>query len=218
MKITFDGSLPVSEGDEIEIQWGLDDRGSGRIRATRIRNRTKGADAFTMTEAITTYEEPKPYDPPIVGYAKNVVTDRSQVTFVLEEKSSPLLADAIRGLEKFIDRTLYERLRFKDHRGVLTDALALLEERMRERSGADPNASGTDLVDYALDVETGKLIPGETEDEREALYLLFRGATELMREHAAHHLPGEPANVETLEVICLVDFLLRKIDGARPRS
>jgi uncharacterized protein (TIGR02391 family) len=89
---------------------------------------------------------------------------------------------------------------------------------IRAKIGVDPSYSGKTLIDYAFNPNTGKLMLGKTKSEREALYLIFRGALGFLRNPPSHHITEDESNIETLEIICMVDLLLRIVDKSKLRT
>jgi hypothetical protein len=78
--------------------------------------------------------------------------------------------------QRRLNLSSYERCKDKDYQDVVTNAFAVLEDRIRAKIGIDPSYSGKKLVDYAFAAKTGKFTLGETGSEQESLYFLFRGA------------------------------------------
>jgi len=219
MKVTWSGkpSPQIFAGDEIEILRGFGKRESGQIQATRIRNRTRGTFFRSDVEGILQTRSPHDFTPPIHGYAKNIEMRGSGVLFELEELAPPIVSGILRECAKFIHPKLYERSKDKDYHDVVTNAFPILEDRVRAKIGVDPSYSGQGLIDHAFNANTGKLILGETPSERKALHLLFKGALGFLRNPPSHRLTEGESNIETFEIICMVDLLLRIVDKAKLR-
>jgi uncharacterized protein (TIGR02391 family) len=219
MKITWsDGNLQIATGDEIEILRGKGKPESGEVFATKIYNITKGVVFESSREHILDIREPRDFEPPIHGYAKNIETYERSTIFYLEEKAPPIVSDILRECKKFLNTKLYERCKDKDYHDVITNAFPILEDRIREKIGADPSYSGRKLIDHAFNPKTGKLTLGETENEKQSFYFIFRGVIGFLRNPVAHRLTEEENNIETFEIICMVDLLLRMIEKAKLRS
>ena len=220
MKVMWDGAdLQISEGDEIEILRGIKYDGGYDfdIRATTVRNKTRGVTFRSQIEGVMMSKMPSDLEPPLEGYAKNVEI-RTNTYFLLVEKAPPIVSGILRECAKFIDPKLYERCKDKDYHDVVTNAFPILEDRIRAKIGVDPSYSGQGLIDHAFNANTGKLILGETLSERKALHLLFKGALGFLRNPPSHRLTEDESNIETFEIICMVDLLLRIVDKARLRS
>ena len=80
-----DDNLQVFQGDEIEILRGVGDPKDGQIKATAIRNKTKGKFAHRV-QGFTGTKKSQNYVPPLHGYVKNIVVSVGLIKFDLEEK------------------------------------------------------------------------------------------------------------------------------------
>ena len=219
MKVEWsNGNLQVFSGDEIEILRGFGNRESGQIQATRIRNKTRGTSFRSSIEGVFSTRSPHDFTPPIVGYAKNIEMRRGAVTFILEEKVPPIVSGILRECEKFIDSKLYDRCKDKDYHDVVTNAFPILEDRIREKIGADPSFSGQRLIDHAFSPKIGRLILGKIPGEQQAVHLLFKGANGFLRNPPSHSLTENESNIEAFEIIFMVDLLLRIVDKAKLRT
>jgi len=215
MKVEWSGNnLQINGGDEIVILRGFGDPKSGQVEATRIYNKTRRTVFKSSVEGVLSTRMPHDFTPPILGYAKSVVVSGSHVSFTLEEKAPPIVSGILRECAKFIDPKLYERCKDKDYHDVVTNAFPILEDKIRARLGVDPSYSGQRLIDYAFNPNTGRLILGETQSERQALHLLFKGAIGFLRNPPSHRITEEESNTEAFEIICMIDLLLRIVDKA----
>jgi len=217
MEIWWDGTgLLVFEGDEIEILRGIVENHS--VRASVIRNITKGREFRSYIEHGIMTKMPQDITPPLRGYVSNVRSDVN-ILFDLEEKAPPIIAGILRQCN-FLDRSLYERCKDKDYHDVITNAFPILEDRIRSKVGIDRSYSGKKLIDYAFNTNTGKLILGETSDERQSFYFMFIGANGFLRNPPSHHIDEETSEShnEAFNVICMVDLLLRLVDRAELRE
>lgn len=219
MKVRWsDGNLQVFAGDEIKILRGKGKRESGEVLATKIENITRGTVFTSRVEGVWATEMPHDFVPPIHGYAKTIEARGGTVIFELEERAPPIVSGILRECAKFIDPKLYERCKDKDYHDVATNGFPILEDRIRAKIGVDPSYSGKKLIDYAFNPDTGKLTLGETQSEREAFYFIFRGALGFLRNPPSHRFTDDESNIETFEIICMIDLLLRLVDKARLRS
>jgi uncharacterized protein (TIGR02391 family) len=160
---------------------------------------------------------PQDITPPIHGYAKNIEF-KGNIYFDLVEKAPPVVAGVIRECSKFIDPTLFERCKDKDYHDVVMNAFTVLEDKIRAKIEVDPSYSGAKLIDYAFNPRDGKLTLGKTKSEHESFYFLFRGSLGFLRNPPAHRFEKDESDIEGLEIILMVDFLLRLVDKATLRS
>lgn len=219
MKVTWsENNLQVVAGDEVEVLRGFGERDSAQVEATRVYNKTTGTVFKSSIEGVLSTRMPHDFTPPIHGYAKNVEASGKAISFELEEKAPPTLSRILRECVKFIDPKLYERCKDKDYHDVVTNAFPILEDRIRAKIGVDPSYSGRKLIDYAFNPNTGKLTLGETKSEREAFYFISQGALGFLRNPPSHRLAEDESDIESFEIICMVDLLLRIVDKAKLRS
>lgn len=86
MKVEWpNDNLQVFQGDEIEIMRGVGEPTEGQIKATAIRNKTRGK-FLTTIEGFTGSRKTRNYVPPLHGYVKNVVVGVGTTKFDLEDK------------------------------------------------------------------------------------------------------------------------------------
>lgn len=156
--------------------------------------------------------------PLIIGYVRIIQTHGSNIIFDLEEKGSQTSFDILNSLPEFIDAQLYEQCKGKDYKNATTYAYSTLEKRIHEKTSAETNISGMKLMDFAFDHKKGKLILGEARSERDAIYLLFQGALGLLQNQQSYHPSDDNNNIEKIEVVMMVDLLLRIGDKAKLRS
>lgn len=218
MKVTWSGKPPlqIKRGDKIQILSGFGNPESGQIQATRIRNQTT-SNFFESVYGILTTQKPQDFTPIIVGYAKAIMIDRSGVTFELEEKAPPIVSNILRECEKFLDPKLYEHCKDKGYHDVLMNAFPILEDRIREKIHVDEEYSGQTLMDHAFKPKTGRLILGKTRSEKETLHLLFKGAIGFLRNPTSHSLTEDESDIESFEIMCMIDLLLRFVKEAKLR-
>jgi hypothetical protein len=219
VKIFWDGpGLEVSEGDEVEILSGI--RGEDHVRATVIRNRTRGAVFNTQADRSSMVDVVQDISPPLRGYARNVLAHSQGTFFMLEEKAPPIIPAIFQASSKFLDRRLVERCKDKSYRETLANALSVLEEAIRAMLGVDLSYSGPQLIEFAFHPTNGKLTLGETEGERQSLYLVFKGFASFLgvpQEHGSTEESDE-RSIEAYEVVCMADLLIRTIANAQLRE
>ena len=219
MKVFWDGpGLQVSEGDEVEISRGI--KGEGHVRAHVLLNRTSGATFKREAGGASMAGPPEDLEPPICGYARNVLDHAGGTFFTLEEKPPPIIPGIFRECSRFLDRRLAEHCRDRNYRETAANALSVLEDTIRERLEIDRSYSGSKLIDYAFHPVTGRLILGETEDESQFLYLMFEGLVDFLRSPPEQRSTedSEDRSIEAFEIVCMVDLLIRTIGKAQLRE
>jgi hypothetical protein len=219
MKVFWDGpGLEVSEGDEVEIISGI--RGEDHVRASVIRNRTRGTMFNIQTDLSIFGGTVQSISPPLRGFARSILVHSQGTFFLLEEKAPPIIPAIFQASTKFLDPKLVERCRDKGYNDVLTNALSVLEEAIRARLGVDSSYAGQQLIDYAFHPTGGKLMLGETENERQLLYLVFKGLVNFLGNPQKSSSPEESdeRSIEAYEITCMTDLLMRIIGKAQPRT
>jgi hypothetical protein len=219
VKVFWDGpGLEVSEGDDVEITRGI--KGEGHVRASVLRDRTSGATFRRPADEVSAPSLSEDLNPPICGYARNVLTHTGGTFFTLEEKPPPVIPGVFKECSRFLDRRLVERCKIRSYDEVVANALSVLEDAIRGRLGVDPSYSASKLLDHAFHPVSGRLILGDTEDESQSLYLMFEGLADFLR-NPPEHQPNEESedrNIEAFEVVCMTDLLIRTISKARLRE
>jgi hypothetical protein len=114
-----------------------------------------------------------------------------------------------------LDKELVERCAHKDYHDTLTNALAVLEDRMRSKLNVGREYFGEKLINLAFNPEKGRLALGETSAGKEGTYLLFKGAFSFFRNPPAHTLSLDEGRNAALKVTCLVDLLIKLVAKAR---
>jgi len=219
VKVFWDGpGLEVSEGDDVEITRGI--KGEGHVRASVLRDRTSGATFKRQAGGASMAGTAEDLEPPICGYARNVLDHAGGTFFALEEKPPLIIPGIFKECSRFLDRRLVERCNDREYDEVFANALSVLEETIRAKLGVDLSYSGSKLIDYAFNPVSGRLILGETDDEGQFLYLLFEGLVDFLRSPPEHpsNEESEERSVEAFEVVCMVDLLIRVIGKARLRE
>ena len=120
-------------------------------------------------------------------------------------------------LSEIIDTELTRSCLDKSYEDAITSAFRILEERTRRRINAGPELFALSLIDTAFHPETGKLVFGETPNERAAVHQLFRSVYSMLRNPPSHRYLKEFAGVEIVEIIMFVDFLLKLLGKAQDR-
>ncbi|MCK4734745.1 MAG: hypothetical protein KAT65_19990 [Methanophagales archaeon] len=209
------GAFNVESGDEIEVLKAR--RFPDSLNATLLRNKSKDITFQNLAIPFVMASIPKEEEINLIGFAQEIEIKGSDITkFQLSKTGGGITSKAIKETQKFIDSTLYSSCSGKDYQDVLANAFPILEEKIINKLGLDPNLIGQKLIGHAFNPTTGKLILGNTKAEQEAIYFLFSGAMGYLRNPSAHRrIKG--SDEEAFEVMCLVDLLLRHIKKAKPR-
>ncbi len=94
----------------------------------------------------------------------------------------------------------------------MRNAYILLETKVRHTVLADPDVTGTDLIDKAFHPETGMLNFGRTAAEKQGVYFLYRGAVQAIRNPIAHDFDQGYSKDEAFRMIAFVDILLKMMN------
>lgn len=117
-----------------------------------------------------------------------------------------------------LDKQLVERCTHKDYHDTVTNAFALLEDKMRSKLGIGREYSGEELIPLTFNPEKGRLTLGATSAERQGIYLLFRGAFSFLRNPPSHTLSVDEGRNAALKVAYMVDLLIKLVDKADLRD
>jgi len=221
VKVTWDESLQISKGDEIEILRGIV-YGESQIRASVMRNLTTGREERSSIEGVLMTQMPSDLHPPIRGVVQSVIASAHHIEFelvkgvgIIEVGLERLLQEA----KKFLDTDIVEKcITKKDAEDIITSAFRILEERIRAKIGATPERHGVELVEEAFHPEKGKLIFGKTTAEREGLFHLFRSSILFLRNPPSHRFVEEYSEFEIFEIVCFVNLLLNVLEKSRFRQ
>jgi hypothetical protein len=215
VKVTWDSGLQISKGDEIEILRGIV-HNENDIRATRLRNITRGRKEVSRIEGILMTVTPKDIEPPIRGIVEGIEAHSNETKFDLIVGSGLIevgLGSLLKEASRFLDTEIVEKCIYKqDAEDILTSAFRILEERIRAKIKASPESHGVDLVQEAYHPKMGKLVFGQTEAEREGLFQLFRSSILFLRNPPSHRFIKEYSEFEIFEMVCLVNLLLNILE------
>jgi uncharacterized protein (TIGR02391 family) len=103
---------------------------------------------------------------------------------------------------------------------AIRSAGLVLEVRLRKTIGGDGPEKfkeGVKLVDYALQKDSGRLIISEHPAEQEGVHMLFRGATQFVRNPPSHK-KLQYTELEARQAVGLIDYLLSLLRQAKPRE
>lgn len=92
-----------------------------------------------------------------------------------------------------------------------------MEERIRKRMNAKADLFGLDLIEEAFHPDKGKLVFGDVEAERQALFQIFRSAFLMLRNPPSHRYLKDFAGTEIVEIVLFVDLLLKVLSKATDR-
>ena len=121
-------------------------------------------------------------------------------------------------LGKSLDHELARHCLGKSYEDAVTSAFRILEERIRQRIQAGPDLFGIQLMEVTFHADRGKLIFGETRNERQALFQLFRSTFMFLRNPPSHRFVEGFTDFEILEIILLTDLLLKILNKCEPRK
>jgi uncharacterized protein (TIGR02391 family) len=222
IRVTWDGSLQISKGNEIKITKGIVDSTTGNIRASIMKNITLGRDERSQIAGLLMSVMPTNISPPVRGFVQEIHASSGGTIFTLDVGFRILevnLAELIKEIEPSLDKEIVEHCIHKeDVEDVVTSGFRILEERIRTKIGANASSHGLELVDEAFNSTKGKLVFGETEPEQIGLSLLFRGSFLLFRNPPAHRFIKEYTEFEVFEIVALVNLLLSILDKCKLRK
>jgi hypothetical protein len=207
--VTFDNASAVNEGEEIRISRGFQTSDSSLIAFT-IENLTRGG-VYKWNRGGS-YAQEKWLKEPVQGFVSNLEV-KSKVTFELVERMSPTIGAALRTIKPVIDGELYERTYGKDYDDTALNAFKVVEGRIRIKIEDDEGLTGDALITAAFNPATGILNIGDTENERQSVFLLFKGANGIFRNPVAHRYIDDE-DIAAFEVVCLANKLLTLIEKA----
>jgi uncharacterized protein (TIGR02391 family) len=127
-------------------------------------------------------------------------------------------AHLLNELSQSLDKELARHCLGKSYEDAITSAFRILEERIREKIQAGPELFGVQLMEVAFRAERGKLYFGETINERQALFQLYRSAFMFLRNPPSHRFVEWFTDFEILEIILLTDLLLKILNKCELRS
>lgn len=99
---------------------------------------------------------------------------------------------------------------------VLTEATRILEDRLRQISGAPATCVGPDLAAYCFGSAKPRLQLSTVVAEQEAAHLLFRGVFGFIRNRVHHNIVENLQPERVLQVVGMVDYLLSIAQAAIP--
>ena len=101
---------------------------------------------------------------------------------------------------------------------AVRSAGVVLEERLRKTmGGVGASRYGVDLVDLALDKDSGRLVISEHRGEQDGVHRLFRGAVQFVR-NPPMHKKLRYTEQEARGAVSLIDYLLLLLRQAKPRE
>ena len=215
MRVIWDAPLLISKGDEVEILRGVvDEVNLGSIYAFELKNITSGRREIReiIPKGMFGRTPPQLFNPPILGFVRNIVVSPSGTGFELVEQAGTLtvkIEHLLKKIEPFLDKEIAAQCLHKtDKTDIIASAFRVLEERIRVRIGESYNCYGPALLDKAFNSKNGKLSFGKTDTERESLYLFYRGSIGLFRNPSAHRFLNDYSDFETFEIVVNANLLL----------
>lgn len=121
-------------------------------------------------------------------------------------------------LSQSLDNELARHCLGKSYEDAVTSAFRILEERIREKIQAGTDLFGVPLMEVAFHAERGKLVFGETRNERQALFQLYRSTFMFLRNPPSHRFVEGFTDFEILEIILLTDLLLKILNKCQLRG
>lgn len=210
--IKFDNVSAVFEGEEIKITRGVLTT-SSTITALTIENITRGGEYKWHSGG--TFPSEKFLKEPLQGFVQGL-KGRSRVEFQLVERLSPTISQALRTIRPVIDQELYQRTYGKDYDDTAFNAFKVVEERIRNKISNTEGLTGDALITEAFNPITGKLILGDTDNERQSVFLLFKGVNGFFRNPVAHKYIDDE-DIAAFELVCLANKLLTLVEKAEFR-
>lgn len=217
--ISWDGILFLSEGDEIEIINGHEN--GLKIRAFVLNNISAGRTEQSSVVGMTMSIPLKTFSPPLRGFAKNIqIIQGKRTEFELDKEFTPYeisLSRLSNEASKFFISDLERRCLSKsDSEDALLCAFKVLEEKIREKTGAGHEVVGIELARF-FHHQNGDYVFGDTESEREGFYFLLRGVFQLFRNPPAHRFVDTYTKFDTFELLCLINLIITILDKCESR-
>lgn len=210
--ITFCKETAAFEGEEIEITRGYWTSDSS-IDAKEIKNITRGG---IYKCGGGTYQAGSQIREPLIGFVKDLEIGGYGVRFQLDDKMFPPIGKALRTIRPVLDEELFKRTFGKGYDDTAFNAFKVVEERIRLKIDDKSGLTGKALIDAAFNADKGKLILGDTDDEKTSVYMLFRGANGFFRNPVAHKYIDDEG-IAAFEVVCLANKLLSLVEKASIR-
>jgi hypothetical protein len=224
LRVIWDAHLAISKDDEIEILSGVVDKVNlGNIYAFEIKNVSSGRRVIREIIPRGIFEQtiPQQFNPPIRGFARNIMENPSATGFELVEQVDALTVKTgqlLKKIEHCLDKEIVAQcLNKTDKTDIIASAFRVLEERIRVKIGESYNCYGPALLDKAFNNKNGKLSFGKTDAERESLYLFYRGSIGLFRNPSAHRFLNDYSDFETFEIVVNANLLLAILEKCESR-
>ena len=97
---------------------------------------------------------------------------------------------------------------------VVSEATRILENRLRQLSGASNELTGVELAKHAFGGPSPALIVSNVPAEQESAHLLFRGVFGFIRNSIHHRLVENLQAERVLQIVALIDYLLSIAEGS----
>lgn len=114
-----------------------------------------------------------------------------------------------------LDPQLWEKCNGKNYHDTLTNAITLLEDRIREKTKLGREHYGAELIDLVFSSKDPKLIVSNIEEEQKGVLLLFKGVIAYLRNPAFHSLSLDQEIDEALKIAYFIDILLKIVDRSK---
>lgn len=117
------------------------------------------------------------------------------------------------------DNQLQARVEPQFRRGFYHDAVGtaftVLEDRIRDVGGFDPDDHGKVLMTNAFDEDSGPLSMGDVRSEKEGFKLLYTGAYQALRNPPSHRILDDMDSQQAKDALSMVNFLLTLVENKR---
>lgn len=96
---------------------------------------------------------------------------------------------------------------------AVSSAFTVLEDRVRDEGGFTADDSGSSLMGDAFDKNSGPLVMGEVDGEKDGFKLLYMGAFQALRNPPHHRLLDDMDQQQARDLLGLVNLLLTFIEN-----
>ncbi len=114
-------------------------------------------------------------------------------------------------------RTLFEDGEYAE---CVVKGARLLERLLRNKTGSPTDVKGVGLASLAFKPEEGELIAPYCQEKshEEGFHCLYLGAIKFIRNLAIHHSETLNDQIDNLQMLIFLDFLVRLLEKSKPRK
>jgi len=114
-------------------------------------------------------------------------------------------------------RTLFEDGEYAER---VVKGARLLERLLRNKTGSPTDVKGVGLASLAFKPEEGELIAPYCQEKshEEGFHCLYLGAIKFIRNLAIHHSETLNDQIDNLQMLIFLDFLVRLLEKSKPRK